>query len=96
METEGELAVEVVYAGRLGQTVIALRVPPRTTVAEAIALSGLAGRYGEIGETPIEAGIYGRRVPLHSELAAGDRVEIYRPLITDAKQARRHRARKPA
>ena len=93
MGIEGGIAVEVLYAGSFEQTVIPLRVPPGTTVAEAIALSGLAGRYREIGETPVEAGIYGRRVSLGSELTAGDRVEIYRALIADAKQARRNRAR---
>ncbi len=37
-------------------------------------------------------GIHGRRVTLDTPLADGDRVEIYRPLRVDPKEARRQRA----
>ena len=37
-------------------------------------------------------GVYGRRVALDHLLADGDRVEIYRPLRVDPKEARRRRA----
>jgi putative ubiquitin-RnfH superfamily antitoxin RatB of RatAB toxin-antitoxin module len=39
-------------------------------------------------------GIFGKRVALDQPLAEGDRVEIYRPLAMDPKEARRLRARK--
>jgi hypothetical protein len=38
-------------------------------------------------------GIFGRLVALEHALATGDRVEIYRPLTADPKEARRRRAR---
>ena len=37
-------------------------------------------------------GIFGKRVALDHPLAPGDRVEIYRPLAMDPKEARRRRA----
>jgi putative ubiquitin-RnfH superfamily antitoxin RatB of RatAB toxin-antitoxin module len=43
---------------------------------------------------PHGAGIHGRRVPLDTALADGDRVEVYRPLQADPKAARRRRALK--
>ena len=39
-------------------------------------------------------GIWGRVAGLETELAEGDRVEIYRPLAMDPKEARRLRARR--
>jgi len=47
-------------------------------------------------QAPHGAGIYGRRVPLDTQLADGDRVEILRPLAADPKEARRRRARQRA
>jgi putative ubiquitin-RnfH superfamily antitoxin RatB of RatAB toxin-antitoxin module len=38
-------------------------------------------------------GIFGRIVDLHRAVVAGDRIEIYRPLTADPKEARRRRAR---
>jgi putative ubiquitin-RnfH superfamily antitoxin RatB of RatAB toxin-antitoxin module len=37
-------------------------------------------------------GIHGKRASLDQPLAEGDRVEIYRPLAIDPKEARRRRA----
>jgi putative ubiquitin-RnfH superfamily antitoxin RatB of RatAB toxin-antitoxin module len=45
-------------------------------------------------KAPHGTGIYGRRVTLDTKLADGDRVEIYRPLRADPKEARRQRARR--
>ena len=41
-------------------------------------------------------GIFGKLTQLDRELATGDRVEIYRPLIADPKEARRRRAKAAA
>ena len=47
---------------------------------------------------PAAIGIFGRKAPPEQVLREGDRVEIYRPLIADPKEARRRRAeqKKPA
>lgn len=91
MAGEGGLFVELVYALPDCQDLITLEVPVGTTVGEAILSSGLAGRHG-IDVASVLAGIYGRRVGLERVLRDGDRVEIYRPLKADPKQARRRRA----
>jgi putative ubiquitin-RnfH superfamily antitoxin RatB of RatAB toxin-antitoxin module len=54
-------------------------------VRDALAASGLAGD---------AFGIFGKRVGLNQPLADGDRVEIYRPLVVDPKEARRRRAQR--
>ena len=43
---------------------------------------------------PFSIGIFGKRVTLDKILKEGDRIEIYRPLIRDPKEARRLRAKK--
>ena len=87
------LAVEVVYAMRGEQVLLSLKVSPGTTVCEAIAQSGIARRFPQIDPAHSKVGVFGRLVKPDRVLQAGDRVEIYRPLIADPKEARRQRAR---
>jgi putative ubiquitin-RnfH superfamily antitoxin RatB of RatAB toxin-antitoxin module len=91
MAADALLAIEVVYAGAEEQVVVALSVPAGTTVAQALEYSGLAARFTEIGPDP-KLGVFGRVVRPETPVGAGDRVEIYRPLIADPKQVRRRRA----
>lgn len=86
------LRIEVVYALHQTQTVIELRMPPGSTVREAIRQSGILERFPNIELASDRVGIYGEFVSLDSRIHDGDRVEIYRPLIADPKQARRLRA----
>ena len=79
------LRVEVVQARPDGAEVVAVRLADGATVRDALAASGLKGN---------QAGIFGRRVTMDTRLAEGDRVEIYRPLQLDPKEARRARARR--
>ena len=92
-----EITVEVAFALPERQAVVALSVPLGTTASEAVALADLPGRYPELPpETFARAdlGIFGRRLrePETHPLRPGDRVELYRPLIIDPKQARLARA----
>jgi len=83
------IRVEVVYALREVVDAVSLRLPAGATVSEAIAASG----FGERHTVDLNAvGIFGRRVPPHTRLADGDRVELYRPLVLDPKEQRRRRA----
>lgn len=91
MAAEALLAIEVVYARPEEQVVIALSVPAGTTAGEAVERSGLVARFPEIAHHP-KLGVFGNPVPADAPLTAGDRVEIYRSLIADPKQARRGRA----
>lgn len=91
MEAEPGIAIELVYALPDVQEVVSLNVACGTTVAEAIDASGLSARYG-ISPTLAHLGIYGRRVTAEAIVRDGDRIEIYRALIADPKQARLRRA----
>ena len=92
MAADDRICVEVVYALPHEQAVIGLTMSLGATVDDAIELSGLLERFREARGLP--AGIHGRIVAGGTLLQDGDRVEIYRPLTVDAKQARRGRARK--
>jgi putative ubiquitin-RnfH superfamily antitoxin RatB of RatAB toxin-antitoxin module len=62
-----------------------------STVADAIAASGILAQLP--GFVPAGIGIFGRRVESDTRLRDGDRVELYRPLRIDPKQARRNRVK---
>jgi putative ubiquitin-RnfH superfamily antitoxin RatB of RatAB toxin-antitoxin module len=65
-----------------------------TTVEAAIIASGLLARFPDISLSTNAVGIFGKVCELSQVLKAGDRVEIYRPLVHDPKEARRQRAAK--
>lgn len=92
------LHIEVVYAAVERQELIALDVPVGTTVLAAIEASGIAQRFSELDLAQCPVGIFGKVVsaPATQCLEAGDRVEIYRPLLADPKEVRRLRAEKAA
>ncbi len=92
--TEPAITVEVVYALPERQSLVALTVRCGATAREAVALSGLPLRHPDIDLARISLGIFGKRAQPDALLKNGDRVEIYRPLIADPKEARRRRARK--
>ena len=89
-------------AGRLRVTVVYLRpgltfermllLPAPATVGEAIEASAVRTQVPELGRAELQFGVFGQRQTLADRLHDGDRVEIYRPLTIDPKQARRVRA----
>jgi putative ubiquitin-RnfH superfamily antitoxin RatB of RatAB toxin-antitoxin module len=85
------LAVEVAYALPHEQVVIALHVPAGATIGDAIARSGIRERFPEIDWSRNRVGVFGKLRDLDSALEEGNRVEIYRPLRIDPKEARRLR-----
>lgn len=92
------IQVEVAYAKPEKQLILALEVEQGTTVFEAAERSGIVREFPEIDLEESKMGIFGKAVrnPKEDVLRAGDRVEIYRPLIIDPKQARANRAAKAA
>ncbi|MGH8714723.1 MAG: RnfH family protein [Casimicrobiaceae bacterium] len=88
------IRVTVVYALSCGATEIQLDLPAGASVAEALARSGLAARHPDVATAALAVGVYGIRVAPDTVLADGDRVEVYRPLLADPKEARRRRARR--
>jgi uncharacterized protein len=88
---EGWLKVEVVYALPDEQTLIALEVEEGTTVKEAIERSGILSKYPGVAGARERVGIFGKPVDPDTALRDGDRIEIYRPLVANPKEARRSR-----
>ncbi|MDE2070301.1 MAG: RnfH family protein [Gammaproteobacteria bacterium] len=86
------LHVEVVYAHRDRQRLVMLAVPAGTTARDAVQLSALQQEFPELAAIRCRFGVLGRLVNPEQLLRDGDRVEIYRPLQVDPKQARRRRA----
>ena len=87
--------VDVVYALPDRQRRITVRVAAGTRVAEAIRQSGILDEHPEIDPAHCKLGIFARRVAADAEVCAGDRIEIYRPLVADPKIVRRERAKNP-
>ncbi|MDR3417025.1 MAG: RnfH family protein [Nevskia sp.] len=89
------IEVEVAYAaGPSRQSVVRLTVPRGCTLREAIGHAGLLREFPEIDLDRCKMGVFGRLRKPDEPLEAGDRVEIYRPLLADPKQARRERSKK--
>ena len=89
----GAIRVEVAYATPERQLVLPLDVPRGCTVGEAIERSAIREEFPGLAVNFDAVGIFGRKAPAGQVLQPGDRVEIYRPLIADPKEARRKRAR---
>jgi putative ubiquitin-RnfH superfamily antitoxin RatB of RatAB toxin-antitoxin module len=89
------LHAEVVYALPGASHVVAVELPEGATLGDALAASGLPARFPEMMRGGSAVGVFGARKPLDAPLADGDRVEIYRRLTVDPKEARRRRAKKP-
>ena len=86
------LRIEVVLALPGGEDAVTLRLPAGATAGEAVQASGVLERHPRIGAARHEIGIYGRMVGAHALLSDGDRVEVYRALLLEPKEARRRRA----
>jgi putative ubiquitin-RnfH superfamily antitoxin RatB of RatAB toxin-antitoxin module len=86
------LTVEVVYALPEAQDAVTLQLPPGATLRDAVVRSGLLERHPEIDLAVQKLGVFGAPAALDRPLADGDRVEIYRTLVMDPKEARRRRA----
>jgi putative ubiquitin-RnfH superfamily antitoxin RatB of RatAB toxin-antitoxin module len=86
------LRVEVVYASTRVQEIVCVELEPGATVADAIEASGLRVRFPSLSRGQQPVGIFGRVVTPQHPIAAGDRIEIYRPLVADPMAARRQRA----
>ncbi|MGH8495632.1 MAG: RnfH family protein [Gammaproteobacteria bacterium] len=87
----GLITVEVAYARPDRQLVLETRVPRGTTVLEAVRLSGILDRFAELDAGHLSPGIFGEAVTVDRVLEPGDRVEIYRELKVDPRDARRRR-----
>ena len=88
------MRVEVAYARPDLQLILPADVDEDSTAEHAIRQSGILERFPEIDLSQHKIGIFSKPCKLDQRLRPGDRVEIYRPLIADPKEARRNRAAK--
>jgi len=89
---EPQIRVEVVYAKPGEQVLEQLQLPADGTIESAIRRSGLLERFPEIDLETTKVGVFGKAAAQTAQLNDGDRIEIYRPLIADPKEARKKRA----
>ena len=86
------MKVEVVYALPERQALASVRLEEGATVADALsAVAGMAP-FSSLDLARVPVGVFGESVGREAKLHEGDRVEIYRPLLVDPKDARRRRA----
>ena len=88
---------EIVYATPIKQLLLAITLPAHCNVADAIKLSGILTQCSELEQQAVKSlnvGIFSIPCSLEREVQQGDRIEIYRPLRHDPKEARRMRAKK--
>ena len=87
-----KLKVQVVYALPDEQRVIAIEVPRGATLRNAVERSRIADNFPDLDLAVCELGVFGVVRNPGDLVAAGDRIEIYRPLEDDPKAIRRRRA----
>ena len=73
------------------EKLVALDLPEGASVDEAVARA-LPNLAKKVRSGELVCAIFGRRVERDTALRDGDRVEVTRPLVVDAKTARRRRA----
>jgi putative ubiquitin-RnfH superfamily antitoxin RatB of RatAB toxin-antitoxin module len=91
-DTQAGLRVQIAYATPASQVLRELIVAEDTTLHQAIRQSGMLAELAEIDLSVCRVGIHGKLKTLETLLREGDRIEIYRPLVADPKDARRKRA----
>ena len=92
------IEIEVVYAAVDRQVLLTVVVPAGTSVRAALLRSAVDKEFPELDLVHCPVGIFGKVVadPESRAVQAGDRIEIYRPLLADPKEVRRLRAAKAA
>ena len=83
--------VEIAYAEPDAQFLASLELPTGSTAADAV-IAAIDGGLIPRRAAELETGIWGRPVDRSAGLKAGDRVELYRPLHEDPREARRRLA----
>ena len=84
--------VEVVYALPDIQHRLHLELEAGATVEQAISAVSRVEPFASLDLAKMKLGVYGRIVAADEILRHGDRLEVYRPLEVDPKEARRQRA----
>lgn len=92
MAQDSLINVELVFASEDKQSLLSVQVVEGTTALDAIAASELPQEFPDFDFTICPLGIWGRPVDGAQVLKDGDRVEAYRKLRRDPREARRELA----
>ena len=87
------MRVEVVYAGEDKQLLTEVEVDAGSAVETVLRKSGIYDRFPNDPLRECDVGIWGQCVSRTAIVHDGDRVELYRPLRMDPREARRLRAK---
>jgi putative ubiquitin-RnfH superfamily antitoxin RatB of RatAB toxin-antitoxin module len=87
-----EINIEVVFALPDRQSLLSIAVDAGATVAQVVRHQEVEKAFPDSGFDELSVGIWGHEVDRDRVLKDGDRVEIYRPLELDPKEARRRLA----
>ena len=85
--------VELVYIEADEEFIVSLDMAATATVADAVEQSQLLDKFPSLKLVDYQLGIYSQEVSPGTLLQAGDRVEVYRPLVLDPMEVRRQRAK---
>jgi putative ubiquitin-RnfH superfamily antitoxin RatB of RatAB toxin-antitoxin module len=85
------LRIEVCCALPQRQLLVALAVPPGTTLMQAAERANVLAEFPGLDLAQFKFGVHGKLRDAQDAVQAGDRVELYRELTADPKIARRQR-----
>ena len=88
------MLIELIYALPDEQEILTIEVSNDCDIQNAIIQSNILELYPEIDLKVNRVGVFSKVSKLTDTLRDGDRIEIYRPLIIDPKEARKARALK--
>ena len=86
------LHVEVAIAWPEKQLLIEVAMPEGSTVLDAINATSIGEQFPDVSLDEMPVGVWGQLVERNRQLRDGDRVEIYRELKLDPRDARRQLA----
>ena len=84
--------VEVAYAQPDRQVIIPVDLPEGATLEQAIIQARIQEQFPEIALQTAKVGVFGKLSKPSAIARAGDRIEVYRPLLADPKEVRKKRA----
>jgi uncharacterized protein len=90
-EIAATVSAVVVYAKPRLVHRFEVRLSAGSSVRQAIQLCGILSRVPELAGQELDVGVFGQSCRLDDTVRDGDRIEIYRPLTMDPKEARRQR-----
>ena len=89
---QANIQVELVFAAADEQLLCVLTVPSDATIGDVIEMSAFAEHFPGHDLDTMRVGVWGHPADRSQIVSDGDRIEIYRPLEIDPREARRQLA----